>query len=496
MIEVGGVHTIIVLLATKRFDAASYLDEVGSTDLYTSCYTISSVKRDDRLQTKRSNPLKTFVKSVIQIPEHVVQNILDRLYSLQIRLTNPMRRHSIDIPKTAFSRIRSQLLSGLQTGLPVKTMLSPLDREIVERIQQKTKLFNQNNVSRTEEYRRLFFSRPELHWAFLAHMVSRNGGWNMTDLKGEMLPRLLDERTRVDYFKFLERCNALIFQDAYPQLLLYEESVKQKANLFHLLPEFHVSAFMKPFWDEFWQRKDSRLLTLALIINEQNYIEQRVVQNFPYRHHVLNTLHFNMQSLLHLTQVILPYHTSSRHVGGLRKLRLAGLHLENFSDLDERIEFGKSLYAILFGVPDVHQGAVDFVKQVPHTGSRADYWPDLFSRSSDSDRPFESGHSIDPDHLSESETLFPSGDVPYGQERLVACTLKQGALKLYSPELENAWEDQLFETPERFDWFRDTAPFKHLTAVRAPLFFDMTDNFCLELNKLELAVLAVENWKR
>lgn len=35
---------------------------------------------------------------------------------------------------------------------------------------------------------------PEIHWAFLGHMVSRNGGWNMTDLKGDLLSRLLSEK--------------------------------------------------------------------------------------------------------------------------------------------------------------------------------------------------------------------------------------------------------------------------------------------------------------
>lgn len=44
-------------------------------------------------------------------------------------------------------------------------------------------------------------------------MVSRNGGWNMTDLKGELLSHLLSESEQNDFFQFLERGNWLIFQD-------------------------------------------------------------------------------------------------------------------------------------------------------------------------------------------------------------------------------------------------------------------------------------------
>ena len=36
---------------------------------------------------------------------------------------------------------------------------------------------------------------------------------------------------------------------------------------------------MTPFWEQFWQDQSSSPLTVALIINEQNYIEGRVARH-------------------------------------------------------------------------------------------------------------------------------------------------------------------------------------------------------------------------
>ena len=51
-----------------------------------------------------------------------------------------------------------------------------------------------NNITRTKAYFDIYQKYPEIHWAFLGHMVSRNGGWNMTDLKGDFLTRLLTKK--------------------------------------------------------------------------------------------------------------------------------------------------------------------------------------------------------------------------------------------------------------------------------------------------------------
>lgn len=349
---------------------------------------------------------------------------------------------------------------------------SGVELTIIERIRTETTAGNRNNVTRTEAYRSVYFRTPELHWALLAHMVSRNGGWNMTDLQGEWLPWLLRKEQREGVFRFLEQANALIFQDAYPQLLLYEWSRREGRSLFHLLPAFGVSSFMTPVWKLFWRDRDPVPLTVALIVNEQHYIEQRVVQHPYYREKVLDTLFFGLQSLLQLNGVIFPYGRGQGKGEGLETLRLSGLIMERFEQLKERIEFGKRLYAMLFGIPRVFDGARSFAGAVKHTGSRADYAPHLFARV----------RRLPP------QTVYV--------ERLLGGRLKPGAEPIYSPELSAAWGDQSLEPPEPGDWFRsaaDVAPY--FQKLPLPHTFEITNEYGLMLNKIELAVLAVQRNK-
>ncbi|QHN49242.1 DUF2515 domain-containing protein [Geobacillus stearothermophilus] len=123
----------------------------------------------------------------------------------------------------------ARLFCRLSDRLSVSRCERPSDDEAaaVAMIRQKTAEHNLNNITRTAAYFTFFERHPEVHWAFLAHLVSRNGGWNMTDLRGSLLPLLLPEKTIAPLFLFLKRANALIFHDAYPQLLLYEESKRR-----------------------------------------------------------------------------------------------------------------------------------------------------------------------------------------------------------------------------------------------------------------------------
>jgi len=347
------------------------------------------------------------------------------------------------------------------------------EQMLIERIRTETAEANRNNVTRTEAYRNMYFRTPELHWALLAHLVSRNGGWNMTDLQGEWLPRLLTEEQRRDVFLFLERANALIFQDAYPQLLLYQWSRVLGRSLFHLLPAFGVSRFMLPVWKLFWRDKDSALLTTALIVNEQNYIESRVVRNEYFQKRVLHTLFFGLQSLLQLNGVLFPYGSG----GGKgacdgedgEGLQLAGLILEDFRDLHERIEFGKRLYAMLFGIPRVFDGARCFAAAVKHTGSRSDYAALLY----------EDVRHEPPRRIYE--------------EKLLGGRLRKGASRIYSPALQTAWKDHPVEPADQGDWFHsvdEVLPYFH--ELPLPRNFELTNEYGLMLSKLELAVLAVQ----
>ncbi|MEB3100488.1 DUF2515 family protein [Ferviditalea candida] len=380
--------------------------------------------------------------------------------------------------KSAIKNLLTGLLSAPASSLrPAVPTLTERNRRICREVEKATLEANRTNVTRTEAYRDIYFRHPELHWALLAHMVSRNGGWNMTDLKGELLPRLLDGRQAESIFRLLERSNSLIFQDAYPQLLLYRESVRSGENLFHLLPQFHVSRFMQPFWSRFWQNRDPVPLTQALIVNEQNYIEGRVVRDPWFRKHVIDTPFFRAQALLQLNQVVFPYYpqeTGPRTNGASPMLppaspRLAGLVLENFADLSERIEFGKKLYAILFALADVHKGVLAFARTTKHTGSRADYWGHLFVPGS-----------------------LPNPAGPY-TERLEHCRLKKHAPKLCSPGLSQAWEERPIDPPERYDWCADLSMLHYIGAGSPPRIFDITYEHCLGWNKIELAVLTEQN---
>lgn len=380
--------------------------------------------------------------------------------------------HSIHISPNAIARVEKEVVQqlALQQGGVTFPAPTAVEQQILRRIVAQTQLDNRNNVTRTHAYWACYRNFPELHWALLAHMVSRNGGWCMTDLRGELLPHLLNNEATGHLFSFLERANALIFQDAYPQLLLYAESKRRKLSLFHLLPHLQISAWMLPIWRDFWLYQDAALLTIGLIVNEQHYIEERVVQNPIYKQTVLDTPQFKTQAWLQLNQVGFPFRSASMDPP---QPHLAGLILENFTNLSERIEFGKSLYAILFGASGVLQGVLAYAAATPHTGSRSDYWPHLFApiRKTPPDRKY--------------------------QERLDGYSLKKDAAPFYSPPLQSAWPDRPLAPVERGDWFTGVEePLKHLRSISIPVSYDLTQDMCLGLSKIELAVIGAQTIKK
>ncbi|AZK46251.1 DUF2515 family protein [Paenibacillus lentus] len=319
------------------------------------------------------------------------------------------------------------------------------DRKIAEDILTATSRAGVSNISRTAAYLSCYEAFPELHWAFLAHVVSRNAGWNMTDLRGSRMADALNEEGKRNVYRFLERSNALIFQDAYPQLLLYQKSRELGASQFHLLRYFSVSRFMRPFWERFWIDKGSALLTVGLIINEQNYIEQRVIRHPFYQRHVTDKTNFHLYSLAGLNQLIIPLFE------GNSVTRLAGRTVTDFGSLPARIALGKCLYAMLMGLRAVKSGAEAFARAVPHSGSRADYWPDIFTAN-----PEEALTApLQGSELLESETL-PTGE------------------RLYSPKLLEAWGDTPYEPISREDWLKDTSALDGISAPQTPLLCDIS----------------------
>lgn len=340
------------------------------------------------------------------------------------------------------------------------------DRELAEDIMTATSRAGISNITRTAAYLECYEACPELHWAFLAHMVSRNAGWNMTDLRGSRVADVLSEEGKRSTYRFLERSNALIFQDAYPQLLLYRKSRELGASQFHLLRYFSVSRFMRPFWERFWIDRGSALLTVGLIINEQNYIEQRVVKHPFYQRHVSEKTNFHLYSLSGLNQLILPL------LDGTSVTRLAGRTVSDFGSLPARIAMGKSLYAMLMGLRAVRSGAEAFARAVPHSGSRADYWPDIFTANK------------------EEALTAPL----QGSELLEGETLPPGS-RLYSPKLLDAWGDTPYEPISREDWLKDTSALDGIGPPQAPLLCDISREHRTGVLKTALAHDAAEPFK-
>jgi len=310
-----------------------------------------------------------------------------------------------------------------------KTMLE--EQRLIATIRRQTALANRNNVTRTRAYLQFYREHEEIHWALLAHLVSRNSGWNMTDLKGEWLPLLMDEQAIRPFFWFLERSNWLIFHDAYPQLLLYAEMKQTGADLTHLLRPLGVSAFMQPFWREFLVASRPERLTHALIINEQQYIEQRVIHKPFALHRVFATFAFVAQSMLSLCHVLFPYKAHPTD----RRYSLTGLNVQHFPDVEQRIATGKTLYRLLFSHSLRLEQIRQFAYRIPYSGSRADYWPQLFTP-----------------RLPELPSGGGGRDYPL---RLDGTELRQGQKKLHSPPLGAAWPDVSHSAADGVDWFRE-----------------------------------------
>ncbi|PFJ12130.1 hypothetical protein COD67_20040 [Bacillus cereus] len=236
------------------------------------------------------------------------------------------------------------------------------EKAIVHNIKEKTEVANMDNVSRTQYYQEYYVRNNEIRWSFLASMVSRNAGWNMTDLEGRYYATVLSKAVRKHLFLLYEQANWIIFLDAFPQLLLYEESKRRRIPLFHLLQFFNVSIFMEKEWTFFWEKKDINRLMTALIINEQNKIQKPVIENTYFKKHVFHTALFKVQEMFHVSAVIFPTIEGS----------IYGFSVYQFETLQKRIELGKKLAWLLFHT-NYKSLFYKFALQTAHTGSREDY---------------------------------------------------------------------------------------------------------------------------
>lgn len=240
--------------------------------------------------------------------------------------------------------------------------LQASEKKLFRHIQMEVYQHNLDNISRTNAYLTFFQQHSEIKWSFLAHMVSRNAGWNIGDLEGKWFPHVIGQEKRQQLFQTYERANWLIFQDAFPQLLLYHYSTRKRRKMFHLLRYFHVSQFMVQEWQHFWERGDKDRLLIALVINEQNVIQKPVLQKPFYRKRIFHSYLFAFQDWLHYSCVLFP----------TLKGELYGASVNGFTSVDKRIELGKRLADTLFE-SDLFPHFYEFACKTEHTGSRFDY---------------------------------------------------------------------------------------------------------------------------
>jgi hypothetical protein len=233
---------------------------------------------------------------------------------------------------------------------------------IIQEVKEATKKHNKNNITRTKAYLHYYQNFQEIKWSFLASMVSRNAGWNITDLTTNTYQHLLTQKILHHLFMTYERANWFIFSDAYPQLLIYQYSIKYKEPLFHLLNEFHISTFMMSEWMHFWKEKDKNRLLKAQIINEQNLIQKPVIQEPFFKYKVFRSLPYLLQDKMHLNSVVFPTNSGE----------LYGLFIKNFTNVSNRIQIGKMLSSILFH-PNLYFQFIEFAEGVEPTGKREEY---------------------------------------------------------------------------------------------------------------------------
>ncbi|TYR81200.1 DUF2515 domain-containing protein [Priestia megaterium] len=305
-------------------------------------------------------------------------------------------------------------------------LLTEEDLALIKRINAVVTFHNRNNLTRTQAYFDFYNKHPEIHWAFLAHLVSRNSGYYMTDLQTDFIKRMLSPVKHHAFFLFLERSNAAIFQDAYAQLLLYEASKIQKKNLFYLLSRFCVSSFMEPIWHDFLTNHNKHLLSIALIINEQHHIEQKIIQHPHIKLDVIDTWQFYLQNVLGMTQILFPYYEH-------QTIALTGLKISYFKSVKNRIEAGKFLYSLLFFNDCLRTKIWRFTYTNKHTGSRSDYDPKSFSAN------------------------------------------PANTQKTYSPTLSMCWGDRTHVFLNKGDWLQDFSSFHFLKALPVPPFICYTE---------------------
>ncbi len=210
---------------------------------------------------------------------------------------------------------------------------------------------NEDNVARTASYLELYRytvdNPPDLPWVLMAHLVSRNAGYWMTDLARRIEARPEQAPALERLFLLLERANFLIFHDAWFHCVTY---LRDGADA---LPSGRVTRYVREAWSRYAVAPDERALVLDLVVNEQNFIEHRVVRAERFALG-MSTIDF-IEASGRERPIALPETDAAITVGGFR-------------DIDKRIRTGERIFDEVLADRARRARIFAWAEAHPHTG--------------------------------------------------------------------------------------------------------------------------------
>lgn len=288
-------------------------------------------------------------------------------------------------------------------------------------IRRMRDLANQNNIFRTFYYQEYWKDHPEVPWALLAHLVSRNAGYQMSDadrFQRQILLKTYDPTVIYGrlgtkhleaFFAFLETGNFLIFRDVCPALEAYKfakQFPEHSDELFNMLSSaFDVDLFMVDSWKNFYQtarnnnwssewtnawmatseaQTDIQQHTFALIVNEQNQIHDRIILNNAYLSNFNLFYWDSINELLELatnqgwTKLCFPI---AKGLGDPNPDHVLIYSVGDFRKIEERIQTGRDLFVGLFSSLNQRNLIATWAMHQFHSGSRRDYNKENYSYS-------------------------------------------------------------------------------------------------------------------
>jgi hypothetical protein len=262
--------------------------------------------------------------------------------------------------------------------------------------------FNLNNPRRTDYYLEYWQRHPEIWWALLAHLVSRNAGWQMSDLAryvwlSRQVPNLQAlvgaELIQLSILQMLEVANFLILYDVYPQLEAYawaKGHPEASDRLFDTLvsePKFAVDPFAVAQWKIFFgaARASGDWLksappthpaiveqSFSLIINEQNQIEDRLVNDPKERY--LRSTGYSTKAVVNkfgeykYTRLAFPEATSAMHTEAQHLLVYT---VQDFGALNGRVTTGRTSTSVSSPIHSAAFASLPGRRHGRRTGARA-----------------------------------------------------------------------------------------------------------------------------